>query len=174
MVYASSFVDAFPIWALYLFTAAAVLLSIEAGWRLGNWRRQRSQEEKEAPIGSAVGATLGLLAFLLAFTFGMAASRFDNRKQIVLQEANAIGTTYLRTDFLPESLRQEARDLLREYTALRAGGAASFMSREGMARASAIHDRLWAIAASAAANDDTVSTGLFIQSLWWRSLLWSM
>jgi hypothetical protein len=165
MVYASSFVDAFPIWALYLFTAAAVLLSIEAGWRLGNWRRQRSQEEKEAPIGSAVGATLGLLAFLLAFTFGMAASRFDNRKQIVLQEANAIGTTYLRTDFLPESLRQEARDLLREYTALRAGGAASFMSREGMARASAIHDRLWAIAASAAANDDTVSTGLFIQSL---------
>ena len=82
----------------------------------------------------------------------MAASRFDNRKQIVLQEANAIGTTYLRTDFLPESSREEARNLLREYTALRAGGEASFMSPEGMSRASAIHDQLWAIAADTEAK----------------------
>ena len=51
------------------------------------------------------GATVGLLAFLLAFTFGMAESRYNNRKQVVLQEANAIGTTYLRTDFLSEQAR---------------------------------------------------------------------
>ena len=128
---------------------AVPMTLIEAGWWLGNWRRQRSKEEKDAPIGSAVGATLGLLAFLLAFTFGMAASRFDNRKQIVLQEANAIGTTYLRVDFLPDRRAREARNLLREYTALRAGVKASIMSPEGMARPSAIHDQLWAIANTA-------------------------
>ncbi len=54
---------------------------------------------------------------------------------------------------------------MREYTALRAGGEASFMSPEGMSRASAIHDQLWAIAANAEASADTVATGLFIQSL---------
>ena len=81
---ASSFMDAFPLWALYLITAAFVLLSIELGWRLGNKRRQLSKEEEKAPIGAAVGSTLGLLAFLLAFTSGMAAACFDNRKQTVL------------------------------------------------------------------------------------------
>ena len=91
--------DALPLWALYIITIAIVLLSAEAGWRLGNYRRQRPDHEEEAPVGAVVGATIGLLAFLLAFTFGMAASRYDTRKQLVLQEANAIGTTYLRGGF---------------------------------------------------------------------------
>ena len=164
-MYASSFVDAFPLWALYLLTAAIVLLSIEVGWRLGNYRRQRAEEENKAPVGAAVGATLGLLAFLLAFTFGMAASRFDSRKQNVLQEANAIGTTYLRVDFLSEQSRDEAHSLLLEYTALRAGGAASIMSPEGMAKSAELQDRLWAIAAGEGIKSDSITTGLFIQSL---------
>lgn len=162
---AFNFIDRIPLWALYLITLAIVLLSTEAGWRLGNYRQKSHREEKKAPVSTATGSTLALLAFLLAFTFGMAATRFDTRKQIVLQEANAIGTTYLRTDFLPESSRQEARNLLLEYTALRAGGAASFMSPGGMSKASAIQDQLWAIAANAQASADTVATGLFIQSL---------
>src|SRR3954463_4323912 len=97
---ASTFIDVLPLWLLYLIIAALVLLSVELGWRLGNVQRQRHVEEGKAPINAPVGATLGLLALLLAFPFGMAASRSDNRKQIVLQEANAIGTTYLRADFL--------------------------------------------------------------------------
>jgi hypothetical protein len=106
-----------------------------------------------------------LLAFLLAFTFNMAASRYEARKQNVLNEANAIGTTYLRTDFLPEQSRDEARSLLREYTALRAGGVVSYMDPQGMAKSAVIQDRLWAIADSAVATSDTVSIGLFVQSL---------
>ena len=113
--------EALPLWALYIITAAIVLLSAEAGWRLGNYRRQLPQHEKDAPVGAVVGATLGLLAFLLAFTFGMAASRYDTRKQLVLQEANAIGTTYLRAEMLPEPQRSEIRNLLREYAAQRVG-----------------------------------------------------
>jgi hypothetical protein len=79
-----------------------VLLSVEGGYRLGKYQRSRSEEEKEAPVGAMVGATPGLLAFMLAFTFGLAATRFDTRRQVLLDEANAIGTTYLRAGMLPE------------------------------------------------------------------------
>jgi len=157
--------DAVPLWALYLMTAGVVLLAVEAGWRLGNFNRQRRESEKEAPVGAVVGATLGLLAFLLAFTFGMAASRYDTRKQVVLQEANAIGTTYLRADLLPAPARDEVRSLLREYTALRAGGVASIMTPEGMSASATLQDKLWAVAASVGGNPGSIATGLFIESL---------
>jgi hypothetical protein len=62
--------DALPLWGLFLAILLLVLLSVEAGYRLGTYRRRRSAEEKEAPVGAMVGATLGLLAFMLAFTFG--------------------------------------------------------------------------------------------------------
>ena len=100
-------IDAQPLWALYIINIAIVLISAEAGWRLGNYRRQRPDHEEDAPVGAIVGATIGLLAFLLAFTFGMAASRYDTRKQLVLQEANAIGTTYLRADFSAGAAAQQ-------------------------------------------------------------------
>jgi len=163
--YSSSFVDVLPLWALFLVSIAVVLLSIEFGWRLGNYRRQPAEEEKKVPISAAVGATLGLLAFLLAFTFSMAGTRFDNRKEIVLQEANAIGTTYLRADFLEQQPRDEAHNLLRAYTALRSGGASAIISQQGMAKAAALQDQLWAIADEAKVQSDSIATGLFIQSL---------
>ena len=80
-----------PMWAIYIVTVLVILLSAEAGYRVGNWRSRSGSREKEAPIGGLVGATLGLLAFLLAFTFSGAATRFDARRQMVLQEANALG-----------------------------------------------------------------------------------
>ena len=76
--------DALPLWALFIFILGVVLLSVEGGYRLGKYRRSRREEEKEAPLGTMVGATLGLLAFILAFTFGLASSRFDNRRQLLL------------------------------------------------------------------------------------------
>jgi len=162
---ASSFIDKLPLWALLLISAIIVLGAIEIGWRLGNKKRQSSEEEKRAPIGAAIGATMGLLAFLLAFTFGMSASRFDTRKQNVIQEANAIGTTYLRADFLSQPARDEAQRLIREYTALRSGGMASVIGAAGMQKAAKIQDRLWEIAVTEKERADTVSTGLFITTL---------
>src|SRR5512135_2095758 len=106
---ASGIIAVLPLWALGLITVAIVLLSVELGWRLGHYNRQRAEKEKEAPIGAVVGAALGLLAFLLAFTFSMAATSYDARQSVVLQEANAIETTYLRSDMLPEPQRDEAR-----------------------------------------------------------------
>jgi len=89
-------IEALPLWALYIITAAIVLLSAEAGWRLGNYMRQRpptregraswrGRRRDARPAGLPAGVHLR-----------MAASRYDARKQLVLQEANAIGTTYLR------------------------------------------------------------------------------
>jgi len=150
----------------YAITAAIVLLSSEAGWRLGDYKRRRPQHEREAPVGAVVGAMLGLLAFLLAFTFGMAASRYDTRKQLVLQEANAIGTAYLRAEILPEPERSESRNLLREYAALRMKGVTSLMTPEVMAQSGALHDRLWAQAVAVAEKDvDPQLRALFVQSI---------
>lgn len=154
-----------PFYVVYIVAAAIALLSIEVGWRIGNYRRQHYELEGKAPISAAVGATLGLLAFLLAFTFGMAANRFDARKQNVLQEANAIGTTYLRADFLPEQVRDEVRSLLREYVAHRAGGMASIMTPAGMEKSADLLEQLWTISASVANAHDSEATALYIESL---------
>ena len=58
---------------------------------------------------------MALLGLLLAFTFSMSNSRFDNRRQLVIEEANAIGTAILRTDFYPDSVRKLLRASLKEY-----------------------------------------------------------
>jgi hypothetical protein len=109
-----SALDAIPLWGFFGLTMLLVLLFIEGGYRLGRYRLTRSEHEKEAPVGAMVAALLGLLAFILAFTFGLAAQRFDTRRQVLLDEANAIGTTYLRAAMLPER-GDEIRALLREY-----------------------------------------------------------
>src|SRR5262245_43324784 len=109
----------FPIWGVFLATVAVALLSIEGGFRLGQYRRRRSVQEDRPPVGEMVAATLALLAFLLAFTFGLAASRFDVRRGLVVDEANAIGTTYLRAALLPEPHRTAVRKLLRNYADVR-------------------------------------------------------
>jgi|RhiMetdeSRZDD1v2_1073273.scaffolds.fasta_scaffold21094_2 hypothetical protein len=110
--------DALPLWGLFLAILLLILLSVEGGYRLGKYRRSRSEEEKEAPVGAMVGVTLGLLAFMLAFTFGLADARFDTRRQVLLDEANAIGTTYLRAGMLPDRC-EDIRTLLRDYVDVR-------------------------------------------------------
>jgi heme/copper-type cytochrome/quinol oxidase subunit 2 len=81
-------IDALPLWGLFIAILVVVLVSVECGYRLGKYRRARHEQEKEAPVGTMVGATLGLLAFILAFTFGLAAARFDTRRQVLLDGAN--------------------------------------------------------------------------------------
>src|SRR5260221_3294587 len=126
--------DGLPLWGLFLVTVAIVALSVEAGFRLGHYRRQGSDAEKEAPVGAIAGATLGLLAFVLAFTFGLAASRFDARRQIVLKESNAIGTCYLRAGLLAAPHAAAARKLLRDYVDVRLRAAESGNLDEAMAK----------------------------------------
>ena len=158
--------DRLPLWGVFLATVALILVAIEAGYRLGNQRRRRSREEDKSPLSEMVAATLGLVAFLLAFTFGLAASRFDLRRSLILDEANAIGTAYLRTSLLPEPHRSESRKLLREYVAFRSVDAREDRIAESLARSEALHGQLWsrAVQASQAASSPVLAS-LYIQSL---------
>jgi hypothetical protein len=157
--------DHLPLWALFGTTIVVVFLAVEAGFWLGRWRQRRAEHEREAPVGAIVGAVLGLLAFLLAFTFGMAASRFDARRELVLDEANAIGTTYLRAALLPEPHRTETRALLRDYVDVRLEGVQPGKTAEALARSEELHGGLWAQAVIVGEKKPTPVTALFIQSL---------
>ena len=158
--------DPFPLWTILPITVGLALLSVELGYRFARNRQLHEQDEKESPVGGMVGATLGLLAFMLAFTFGLAGSRFEDRRQIVLSEANAIGTTYLRTAMLPEPMRTEARNLLREYVDIRLEGVQHpGKLEEVIARSEELQNRLWSQAVAATEKDRSPITGLFVQSL---------
>ena len=96
-----------------------MILLLELGRRLGRRRQGRAEEGARAGLGAVEGAVFALLGLLIAFTFSGAASRFDARRQLIVQEANAIGTAWLRLDLLPANVQPELRDLFRRYLDLR-------------------------------------------------------
>ena len=157
--------DPFPLWAILLLTVAVALLGVEAGYRFAHSRRQRSLPDKESNLGSMVGGTLGLLAFMLAFTFGLAGSRFEDRREVVLSEANAIGTTYLRAAMLPEPMGTDARNLLREYVDVRLEGVQQNKVDEAIAKSEQLHERLWSTAVAAVQKERSPTVNLFVTSL---------
>ncbi|HEY5804395.1 MAG TPA: hypothetical protein VIT90_11940 [Lysobacter sp.] len=96
-----------------------ILLFIEIGRRIGIAHLAREERGLTKGVEAAEGAVFGLLALLIAFTFFGAASRFDDRRHLVADEANAIGTAYLRLDLLPADAQPELRALFRRYLELR-------------------------------------------------------
>jgi hypothetical protein len=128
----------------------ALLVAVEAGYRVG---RRRAADADSPPSGGQVGAIqgamLGLLGLLLGFSFAGAASRFIERQDLIVQEANAIGTAYLRADMIPEPNASQVRQVLAEYVAHRLE--ASKHLAEGLppnfqAEIAAYHARLWGAA----------------------------
>lgn len=155
--------DTIPLGGLFVTILLLVLLAEEGGYRLGQYRRSRSNKEREAPVGVMVGTTLGLLAFLLAFTFGLAAARFDTKRQWLLDEANAIGTCFLRAEMLPGG-GKEVRSLLRTYVDVRLETARTG-NLEGLRRSEEIQQQLWAHAVTVAASNPDPIVAIFVQSL---------
>jgi hypothetical protein len=98
---------------------AVMLALMHAGWRVGVWRGRDSGAN--AGLGTIDGAVFGLMGLLVAFTFSGAATRFDTRRQLIGQEANAIGTAYLRIDLLPAPAQTTLRDDFRNYVDARLG-----------------------------------------------------
>ncbi|MDB6016162.1 MAG: hypothetical protein JWR19_651 [Pedosphaera sp.] len=165
-LYAREAFIALPLFGIFAATVAVLLLFAEAGFRLGRYQGQRSEMAQKAPIAEIVSAMLGLLAFMLGFTFSLAASRFDARRALVVDEANAIGTTYLRAGLLSEPYRMEIRKLLRDYVKARLTYVQAGEIAQGMARADEMQERLWAEAVAAGGkNPGSIVTGLFIASL---------
>src|SRR5215203_785858 len=157
--------DFFPLWALFLLTVIIVLISIDGGHRLARYQPIRSKETNEIPIGTMVGAILGLLAFMLAFTFGFASSRFEDRKMVLIEESNAIGTAYLRAGIMAEPITTNTRNILREYIDVRLDYALGQKKEEAITRSQELHDLLWLQAVAAAENSNSPVSALFIQSI---------
>jgi hypothetical protein len=147
-----------------------LIAALEIGRRLGRKARATIDDAAKSQANSLQGAIIGLLALLLAFTLSMAISRYEARKQLVLDEANAIGTTYLRAKLLPSPHAADAANLLKQYVANRlefynAGiDAARLAAVSDQARQ--LQGQLWSIAVDVNAQDNhAISTGLFIQTL---------
>ena len=101
-------------WVVFLALLIALLVAAQVGFVIGS--RGRGREDDGGSEATTIqAAVLGLLALLLGFSFSMAMYRYDMRKGLVVDEANAIGTTYLRARMLPKDQSLEVRKLLRQY-----------------------------------------------------------
>lgn len=137
-----------PEWACFILTMVFVLLSHELGFKFGTRRRNQPGGNPDTAAGAMSGTTLGLLAFMLAFTFNGASSDHDIRRNMVLEDANAIRTAYQRSIALPEPERAKAHALFREYVDIRLNLAKTRGAGLGQAieRTAAIQEELWSVA----------------------------
>lgn len=142
--------------------AAFFFILIMVFYRLGFLLRRRKlnmlHATEDQDLGALNGAMMGLLALLMAFTFGMANSRYDLRRELVVKEANAIGTAILRTEVYPDSIQVELKGLLKEYVEARIGyyeaGMDSAAVNTFFRRGTELSGNIWHTAATYARVDD--------------------
>jgi len=134
---------------------AVLLAGTEAGYRGHGWLKRRRGDAVEAPGGPdyLLSAVLGLLALLLGFTFSLALNRYEARRDLVLQEANAIGTTWLRAELLDAPDRSAMLPLLRDYADARRAWSEGDAKAGDMARTTMLQRRLWAATGAALRTD---------------------
>ncbi len=157
-----------PLVAITLFILLITVYIL--GYRLRTRTLKKTTEHTVEDLGAINGTLLGLLALLLAFTFGMSNSRYDTRRQLVIEEANNIGTAILRTDIYPDSMRNLLRANLKEYVEARIAFYQAGMDVEKTVteyiRAGEISNKIWSIAAAYAREDDiTTRTSELIPAL---------
>jgi hypothetical protein len=150
---------------------ASLLIAIEVGYVLGRRNHSRVDESSRTHVGALQASLLGVLALLLGFTFSLSLQRFDNRSLAVVDEANAIGTSYLRAQLLPTAMRGDVQTLLRHYVDLRVQAGEISLDKEQqrdviITETNKVLDELWGYARRAAEEDGRPMTaGLFIQSV---------
>jgi hypothetical protein len=122
---------------------AIALTGLELGFILGKRRAQRPDFKGEAQVSSLTGAHLGLFAFILAFSFSLAAGQAGQRKSLVLEEVIAIEGAYLNAGLLTSSRGKEIQEVIRDYTRLRATAENIDDSRTFNEQSEAILSQLW-------------------------------
>lgn len=146
------------------------VVALELGYRVGIRLRARTDEPSRNHIHLTETSTLALLALLLAFSFSTALQRYDSRSDQVVDEANAMGTVWLRTDLLPATVRDEVRSLVRRYVDLQVQATRLDTSRPEwrsvVAEAAEVQSALWSYAPRVSDLDPNhVRAGLFVQAL---------
>ena len=158
--------DDYQLLTIFVVSSIVILGASEIGRLVG----ARAAGRGGGDVSTLEGAVLGLLALMIGFTFAIALSRFEARRDAVLNEANAIGTTALRARLLPAPYGGEALKLLREYVQIRLDITQRVVSapelNAAVGRSNEIQEALWRNAIVLAGKDTgMVPTGLFIQSL---------
>jgi hypothetical protein len=156
-------------WELWLIIAGVVLGFVAAGYLGGRVLREHAETLRE-PVGIVQGALLALVGLILAFGLTLAIGRYDTRRAAVVDDANTIGTTYLRAQTLAEPMRSRSLQLLKEYTnaslALSTAVPTTARFARAVAEEDALQRRLWALAGDAltAAPRDSAPR-LYVESL---------
>jgi hypothetical protein len=136
----------------------SMLASLEIGYRVG-WRKVKDHPTAHEGIGAIEAAIFALLGLLLGFSFSGATARLDGRRQLIIGEANAIDTAYLRLDVLPASDQPAMRHLFREYVDARLDAYAHIPDMKafygGVAKAGELQRQIWTRAVAASRNDPT-------------------
>jgi len=148
---------------------AGMIGLLELGRYLGRRRLGRDEEGARAGLGAVEGAVFALMGLLIAFTFSGAATRFDARRQLIVEEANAIGTAWLRLDLLPAASQPELRDLFRRYLDARLAmyqrGQDLETARAELDRAGALQAEIWTRATAACRDSANPLTAQLIPAL---------
>ena len=163
--------DKMALITIVLICITSMIAFIELGFRFGQYRQAKQNKAQMAQVRAIMGASLGLLAFMLAFSFSMAQQHYETRMQTYLLEINAIDSTYRSADLLGNN-KDEVKHLLQRFVQLRfdtskAADSGEMETAFAMIRESEqIHDQLWEIAV-AEMSDPTVGTenDLFPQSV---------
>ena len=160
------FFDNIPLWGAIVLTIVVVWVATEAGFIAGRFHSKKPGFDSDSQITSMSGAHLGLLAFIMAFSFSMAASNFEDRKQITMQESNAIETAYLRTTLIAEPQGENIRALLRQYTALRSDAEDKDKLPVILSESLELQARIWhEIEEMTSAGQFTVKHSLLVQAI---------
>lgn len=156
-------------WRVIGFVSIWLLAAVECGFCFGLLLHRAKDEARRAQIGATQGAILGLLGLLMGFTFAMSTARYETRRALVLEEANSIGTTYLRAALLPAPHQQAVEDALRHYVDVRLDfydvGADKDKQAAAEQAAVQIQSVLWSNAVAAAREAPTTITVSFINAL---------
>ena len=162
----ATFITYMPSWVLFILTLCIGLTAAEAGVWVVKRRERKGVKDKEASVGSLVGALLALLAFMLGFTFSITASRYAERKHLVVDQAKSIGTCYLRTSLIPEKQKQETRKLLSQYIDQLIGVSNTPVIEQNIATIKELQMQIWRQTSSLQDEDmDSPLRSLYVNSI---------
>ena len=167
-----NFLDQLPLGVIFAAGAIGQVIFIELGFRYGASQQGKGRKAQLAQVRAIMGASLGLLAFMLAFTFSAAQQHFEERTRAYMLEVSAIDSAYRGADLIEAGNREQAQDLLRHFAKLRVRTVNAVRADDTetvvdlIRESERIHDLLWGIAESsmegASGGEDT---GIFAQSV---------
>lgn len=157
-----------PEWLVAVLFLGLMITACETGYALG--LRTRTEERTKTMVPTVVASILALLGLLLGFTMSMSVSRYDTRRRLVLDEANALLAAYLRTQALPTPQGTELQQLVRQYVDNRVRVSQNAldpqMLQQGKDDDARLQGELWSRAAALAqTNPQSVPAGLVLESL---------